>query len=420
MLEVSPSTQNAGAPVTTSALGTSPSSAIQVESTTTTSIAPLTKVFVATDGNDRRSGAGVDDAVKTLDRALGLLAPGGTVQFTEGVYEPLTISNISGAAGAPIRLTASGRVEFRDTDYRSGAGILVENAAHIEITGMNVRQALWGIYVDNSQNIKISKNDVSDIGQEGIRVKGGSSQIRIEENSISLTGRRSDNGPANGEGIYIGTGSPGGVDLVTDVLILNNEISQTTDEAIDIKSPSTDIVISGNSIRDIVTQTSGAVVIHLNNESPEDPRIVIDSNTIRNVTRSSPHRDGNCIVAQTTIRVVNNVLSNCQHRGIYLRGNVGTATILHNTLSNTGPFGAVATDDQPMTVVSNNNIGIAGDTNIDATEDLFIDAAQGDYRPNSQSAQKLRAAGSVGVATDIAGVERPTDGPITFGAYEIP
>ena len=377
------------------------------------------RVFVAANGNDSRSGENAGQAVASLNRALSILAPGGTVVFQPGTYAPLRIEGVNGAAGSPIRLEAAGNVEFRDKNYSSGAGILIRNSRHLEVVGMSTRHSLWGIYMENSHNVTLRGNNVGDVGQEGIRIKAGSTNVRIDGNTVADTGRRTDKGHANGEGIYIGTGTPSGVDHVSNIVVVNNRILRVTDEAIDVKRPATNIDIIGNTISDVVTQTSGAIVVHLNGDQGGDPDINIERNVISNVTRSSPYRDGNCIVSQVTIRIVNNVLHNCQHRGVYLRGSGGTATVLHNTLVNTGEFGTVVDEGRGMRVVSENNLGVNGGQNRTANSDAFVNAGGGNFRIRDNAAADLRTAPNRGVSNDISGASRPSSGPVTFGAYEV-
>lgn len=379
--------------------------------TTTTTVAPptvLSTVSISTSGSDSNSGVS-GSPVATLERALELVTPGGTIQFEAGTYGPLRVVGVSN-----VRLVGGGGVVFRGTSYSEQAGILIENSRDVELSGMTVNRALWGIYVSNSTNIGLRTNQVSDIGQEAIRIKDGSSNVVIDGNVISDTGRRSSD--ANGEGIYIGTGSPGGVDHVSNVTISRNRISRTTDEAIDIKTPSTNIVIRENTISDIVTQTTGAVVVHVNSNSSADPNITIERNVVRNVRRNSAHRDGNCIVTHVTTRIVNNVLHNCEHRGIHLAGNSGHATVLHNTLINPGSIGAIVSDG--MNVTSQNNLGASGAENREADSSLFPSSGQGNYRLAASALDRFDDAPSVGVSNDLTGASRSGSGSITFGAVE--
>ena len=223
--------------------------------------------------------------------------------------------------------------------------------------GVSVREALWGVYIDNAHGISLLDSDIRDIGQEIVRIKGGSSDILVEGNTIADSGRRTDNAHANGEGVYIGTGTPSNVDRVSNVTVRNNVISGLTDEAIDIKIPSSNVTIVGNTISNVHTQTTGGIVVHLNSTTSANSNIRIDGNTISNVTRSTPYRDGNCIVAAATVTIVNNTIRNCEHRGIFVQGVAGTATVRNNTLSNTGSIGGIVDDGKGLSLVASDNSG---------------------------------------------------------------
>lgn len=347
----SPTKTTQTAPTTSSTTSTT-TTTTSTTTTTTTTLPPATElrtVQISASGSDANSGLD-GSPVRTLDRALELVAADGTILFQAGNYEPIRLVGLDG-----VSLEGESGVVFRDGDYRSGAGIRVENSSNISISGMTVNHALWGIYVSNSHDVLLHGNTVSDIGQEAVRIKSGSSNVTIEENVISHTGRRS--GDSNGEGIYIGTGSPRGVDHVSNVLIVNNEISNISDEAIDIKIPATNITVQGNTISDVVTRTSGAVVVHVNAETWNDPNITIDGNTIRNVSQRSGFRDGNCIVTHATTQIINNDISNCEHRGIHIAGTDGRATVTNNTLSNTGYVGQIVNDGLGMSLIAEGNIG---------------------------------------------------------------
>ena len=380
--------------------------------TTTTTAVPtrLSVVRVSTSGNDSNSGA-AGSAVATLDRALDLVAEGGTVEFEAGTYAPLRLIGVN-----DVTIRGNGNVSFVGTGYTREAGILVQNSRDIDITGIAVRRALWGIYVAESHRVTLQNNNVSDVGQEAIRVKDASTDVVIDGNSISQTGRRSSS--ANGEGIYIGTGSPGGVDRVSNVSIINNQISNTTDEAIDIKDATTNIVIRGNTISNVTTRTTGAIVVHVNGSTSSNPNVTIEQNVVSGVRRDSPFRDGNCIVTHVTTRIINNVLHNCEHRGIHLAGSSGQATVLHNTLINAGSIGAIVDEGRGMNVISQNNLGASGDANRQADASMFPGASSGDYRLSASARAEFGSAPSVGVGNDLLGNGRSGSGTITFGAIE--
>jgi len=139
---------------------------------------------------------------------VAIADPGDSIVFQSGTHDALRIVGVSGTEQNPIRIFAANGAEFRSGSYSREAGILVRDSRNIEIVGVTVRHALWGVYIQNSHGISLLASDIRDIGQEVVRIKDGSSNILIEGNTIADSGRRTDNSHANGEGVYIGTGSP--------------------------------------------------------------------------------------------------------------------------------------------------------------------------------------------------------------------
>lgn len=71
-----------------------------------------------------------------------------------------------------------------------------------------------------------------------------------------------------------------------------------------------------------------------------------------------------------------------------------------------------------MQLVSKNNLGTGGDENQQVGNDVYVAADRGNYRLTDTAAAEVSTAPYVGVADDLHGDERPTDGPVTFGAVE--
>ena len=381
---------------------------------TTTTIPEFAEVVLAAPGVN----SGEPNVVTDIASAVDILAPGGTIVLGPGTQPSLQCVGIIGDPSRPLQIVGADGAVLRGESHSSDAALLISESAYIDIRNILAEHALWGIMIESSEGIAIANNVVRDVGQEAVRVRDGSSQIRIINNTISDTGQRSDIAEPNGEGVYIGTGTPSGVDVVTDIEIVGNDIFRIADEAIDIKVAVSDVLIADNRISDVATATSGAVVIHLNaSADSSDPNIVVERNIIRNVTRTSPYRDGNCIVAATTVTIVNNVIHGCEHRGIYLRGEGGVATIQHNTLIETGTDGAIVDEILSSTVVSQNNLGAGGEENhaLVHLSDL-VDPTVGDYRLQA-TAQVPKIAPSVGVLEDFTGELRPSE-LVTFGAFE--
>ena len=411
---VVPTTRAAPAPseATTSSTTTVTTST----SSTTTTIPEFDEVIVAAPGSEATSTD--SNVVFGVDAALDILAPGGTIVLGPGVHPPIHLDGVAGDPTRPLRIVGAEGAVVRGESHSADAALLITGSTHLEIRDVRAEHALWGIMVESSQNIEIVQNVIQDIGQEAIRVRDGSSHIQIIENTISNTGRRTDIASPNGEGIYIGTGTPSGVDVVTEIDILRNNIFGVADEAIDIKLAVSDVRIADNRISDVATATSGAIVIHLNAPpNAVDPNIILERNIIRDVTRTSPYLDGNCIVAATTVTIVNNIIHGCEHRGIYLRGEGGIATILHNTLIDTGTEGALVDEFPSSTVVSQNNLGLSGEENhAPVSVDDLADPSTENYRPLSETSIPSTTP-SVGVVDDFVGSERPSD-LVTFGAVE--
>ena len=383
---------------------------------TTTTVLSFEEVLIPAPGDTDR--AALPNAANGLAEALEVLAPGGTILLGPGTHPPLEIVGYVGDGANPLVIAGTDGAVVRGGGLSSGAAIRVTDSSHVVVSQLQAENALWGIMIESSEDIAVTTNVVTSVGQEAIRVKDGAQRVRIEGNTISETGLRTDISEPNGEGIYIGTGSPRGSDLVRDIEILNNEVFATRDEAIDIKLGVTNVLIADNFVHEIATATSGAIVVHLNAEAEAvDPAIFLERNIIRNVTRTSPYRDGNCIVAATTVTIVNNVMHGCQHRGIYLRGEGAVATILHNTLLDAGSEGPIVNEFASSLVLSQNNLGASGEANhAPISPDDLVDAAAGDYRPSSAT-QVPTTTPVIGVVEDLRGVQRPS-GSVTFGAVE--
>ncbi len=264
------------------------------------------------------NGAGFSDT--PIETALSTAQPGTVFEFAPGSHDLLMVKNASG-----VVITAANPNDpprFTSNDYTRGAGIEISASNDISISHIMVRRALWGVRVEGSHGIELDGLDISDIGQEGIRVTEQSSDVTIKNSRIFDTGNRPGTHESGdpyslfGEGIYLGTGR-GDHDAVSDVRIINNHISGTSTEAIDVKVPVVDVVIRDNIITDIRTDTSGAIVVHVENDfSAADAGIVIRNNSISNISTSSSYRDGVAIVLGSSAEVTGNSISSTQHHGI--------------------------------------------------------------------------------------------------------
>lgn len=270
--------------------------------------------------------------------------------FAPGTHDPIALRNVNGSSALPVVIQAADPANppvFSSGSYSSRAAILIEESSHVELKNLVTRVSLWGIRVESSNNVAITGASVENAGQEGIRITERSSYVSISHSSIRNTGQRPGNQPNGepyshfGEGIYLGSGNNSS-DEVHHIEIRNNRISRTTSEAIDIKRPVHNVTIANNTISDIRTANSGAVVLHVEkNWSAQNPAITIANNTISNITTSSPYRDGVGILLGSSATVTGNTISDSQHYAIRIEdggaqgGNI-RAVIQNNTLSKSG------------------------------------------------------------------------------------
>ena len=393
-----------------------------------------TALYVSKGGSDSAQGT-ADDPLGSVEEAVDRAQPGDTIYVEAGTYPPVRIDGKAGSADAPVTLTAapdsSGEVVFSSGSYSTKAGIRLEGSSHLVVRGLSVQKSLFGIYVLGSDNITVEDNHVTDIGQEAIRVAEGSSFVEVVGNTVSDTGKRFGK---YGEGVYVGTGASFG-DGTNNVTIRGNDISRTFNEGIDIKPYTKDILIENNLIHDINTGTSGAVVIGLRQGNwsegeaargsvPNADNIIIRNNKIWNITSGTRYKDGNGISARNGATIYNNIIWNCEHRGIYInRGTPSNHThkLYHNTVfrgSTAGTDDDIDVSDSSANVRIENNIGYSQGNNIAGEASLFRDARKGDFRLVRGSSAIDAGTSLNAVATDFSGASRSQGGAPDLGAYE--
>ena len=279
----------------------------------------------------------------SLDDAIDNANPGDVFELQPGTYNPIRLDSVNGTASRPVVLTAANpnnEPVFTVRSYSRQAGIHVTRSSHLQISDIDVRFSLWGIYIEGSNNVVLDAVDIADTGQEAVRVRSAfangnqveSSRITIQNSRIGNTGNRpGGNFDLFGEGIYLGDGTSE-AEEVQYVTITGNEIYDTSTEAIDVKWPSRDVVIENNTIRDVNTGTSGAVAVHVNKtRSMTNSGVVIRGNTIRGITTRTRYQDGNGILAGSNLVASNNTFRDIQHFDIRIDSPAGTT--LSPTLS---------------------------------------------------------------------------------------
>ena len=99
-----------------------------------------------------------------------------------------------------LRVTApEGGVTLSSGSYDDFAAVLIEDSVGIEIDGLRTTESLWGIRVVNSTRVVLRDNDVVNTGQEAIHILELSEDVLVEGNRIDGTGLRPG---GNGEFAY--------------------------------------------------------------------------------------------------------------------------------------------------------------------------------------------------------------------------
>lgn len=162
-------------------------------------------------------------------------------------------SNKSGQAGKLI--TLRGQNSTNKPTITSGRGThswygINLSGSYWEIKDIKVTDVLKGIVLDEANHCKLTNIDLSDIGQEAIHLRTGSSNNVIKGCVITETGRRSENDKAFGEGVYVGSNrtSHGKYDPNCNNNIIENCVfgPNISAEALDIKEGTERTIVRNN------------------------------------------------------------------------------------------------------------------------------------------------------------------------------
>lgn len=156
--------------------------------------------------------------LEQLSRMSSQLHPGTTVVLKPGVYQGIaTLNGVHGAPGRPVVITAEkGAVieSWKDKAKREitpNSSLLLQNCSHIEIRKLDISGAARGITVGSCTDVKLLNNNIHDIASYGI-MSYASSGTTIENNIVERSSTE--------HGIYIsGNG--------TNIIITGNTIRDT-------------------------------------------------------------------------------------------------------------------------------------------------------------------------------------------------
>jgi hypothetical protein len=182
-----------------------------------------------------------------LIAALKAVKPGETIALADGTYTGAFVAKVWGTASQRITLTGSRKAILSAGSITAGYGLSIQ-ASYWNITGLSVTGASKGIMLDGATYTIIDGVDVGGVGAEAVHFRKNSSNSTLRNSNIHDTGLAQAD---YGEGVYIGSAKSNWTTATTPdksdaVQVLNNTISNTTGEGIDVKEGTTGGVISGN------------------------------------------------------------------------------------------------------------------------------------------------------------------------------
>lgn len=281
-----------------------------------------------------------------LGQEIAGLGPGDELVLQGGTYtltSKLTIG-VSGTAAQPIVIRAKDGETPHITRDASQNVINVENAAYVELRGLEVSQGSHGIRILDSSFITIENCHIHDTADVALSANvGGSSYqgLRILRNHIHHT-----NG--TGEGMYLGCNNDGC--QMFDSLIEGNYVHHTNQssvvqgDGIEIKHGSYNNIVRDNVIHDT---NYPCILIYGTAGKAEN---LIERNAMWNCGDHGIQAEADAIIR-------NNLILSAAADGIrnqnHQQGSVEDLEIVHNTIVNVG--NAIRSNDINGSVLIANN-----------------------------------------------------------------
>ncbi|PZE86384.1 nitrous oxide reductase family maturation protein NosD [Curtobacterium sp. MCBD17_032] len=186
-----------------------------------------------------------------LTSALAKAAAGQVIALEPGTYTGTFTGTAAGTAAQPITLCGPADAVLDGGTTDKGYVLHLDGASHWQLAGFTVRNGQKGVMFDGVQQSTIDGVTVTEIGDEGIHLRAGSSDNTVSGNVVTKTGLRK---PQFGEGIYVGS-SKSNWCRVSDCqedrsdrnVVTGNTVSDTAAENVDIKEGTTGGTLADNS-----------------------------------------------------------------------------------------------------------------------------------------------------------------------------
>lgn len=190
--------------------------------------------------------------VTEFKAALLAAVAGDYIAVASGTYaNPFVLENKFVSSAAPITICGGSGVQIKAAGGYVGYGFYLKNNTSIVLANISLSGFLKGVVLDNTDHSLISSITVSNLGNEGVHFRQGSSNNIIQNSTIFNTGLVED---WFGEGIYIGSaksnwckyGENCGPDKSDWNQVLNNTTYRTSAESVDIKEGTMGGLVMGN------------------------------------------------------------------------------------------------------------------------------------------------------------------------------
>ncbi len=281
-----------------------------------------------------------------VDKSIILKSADGEDITITALNPDLPAINITSDA---LRCTVQG---FTINGSSNSFGIHINTVINCNITDNTISGNLIGLYIQNSNNIIVSLNNINNNGWVGVCLDNSYSNI-INSNNIS----------GNVEGLYI-------VNTSTENTISGNQIHDNFNAGINILNNSTNNIISDNTsisyngvIGVLIRDSSGNIVSGNNIQDNGWAGIALDNtagNTINGSNIITGNQEGLNITSSTGNTINGNTITGNDNIGISIINNSPENIISsNNAISNNGIIGIYLRDSASNTI-SNNIIQLNG------------------------------------------------------------
>ena len=366
----------------------------------------------------------------TISTSIRKLSAGDTLYIKNGTYnEELYITGPSGSAENRTIISAyPGHAPVLRGNGVNGGRNKILNASYLIFSGFTITNYNQGLFVEGSNHIILDHLTIYSVGQEAVHIKLNSSYVTAQNNLIHDTRAWQ----YNGEGFYIGTAQVGDPqDNSNNIIIKNNTIYNTNDEAIEFKSGTHDCIADNNIIYDALLDAAynnntgvGMIEVDPANDgyNPQswgsNPNHIVRNNTIFGIRA----KVRTAINLNTGATAYNNVIYGMTDSfpGINIsRAQTETYSrnVYHNTIDLPSSRAVVISGGATTDV--RNNIGPTTTGNVATSDVYYFNKAGNDYHlVNGSAPINIGANLTSIVPVDRDGISRTTGAGPDLGAYE--